>query len=97
MDNKLILIPVPMDELLQQLREVIRAEIQAKQEQDSNAKLLASSEACKLFCPPVSTMTLAAWTKAGHLKDYRIAGRKYYRAQEIVEAAKHLKRYHHNS
>ena len=56
-------------------------------------KLLSASEACKLFVPSISRLTLIRWTKADHLKEYRIGGRVYYKQSEIIEAAKHLEKY----
>ena len=59
-------------------------------------KLLSASEACKLFVPAISRLTLIRWTKADLLKEYRIGGRVYYKQSEIIEAAKHLEKYKSN-
>ena len=56
-------------------------------------KLLSASEACKLFIPAISRLTLIRWTKADYLKEHRIGGRVYYRQSEVIEGAKHLGKY----
>lgn len=91
--NNLILMPVPLDELLSQFRAIIKAEIKAEQQKEIGEKLLSPSEACRIFQPAISRVTLQAWTNADHLKRYDIGGRVYYRYSEIIEAAKTLKRY----
>jgi hypothetical protein len=58
-----------------------------------NEKLLSAAEACKLFVPAISRLTLIRWTKADYLKEHRLGGRIYYRQSEVIEAAKHLKKY----
>ncbi len=65
----------------------------AKQEE----QLICASEACKLFVPAISRLTLIRWTKADHVKEYRIGGRVYYKRSQILDAAKHLQKYKSNS
>lgn len=91
--DKVILSPIELQELLSGLRSVVKEELQAQQKQQLEEKLLSPAETCKLFQPTISKVTLAAWSTQGLLNDYRIGGRVYYRYSEVIEAAKHLKRY----
>ena len=56
-------------------------------------RLLSAAEACKVFVPAISRLTLIRWTKADYLKEHRIGGRVYYKQSEIIESAKHLVKY----
>jgi len=67
--------------------------LQAQQKQQLGETLLSPAKTCKLFDPEISKVTLTAWTKQGLLNDYRIGGKIFYKYSEIIEAAKHLKRY----
>lgn len=60
---------------------------------DQEERLLSASEACKLFVPAISRLTLIRWTKADYLKEHRIGGRVYYKQSEIISSAKHLQKY----
>ena len=91
--DKVILSPIELQELLNGLRSVVKEEIQAQQQQQLEEKLLSPAETCKLFQPAISKVTLTAWSNQGLLTDYRIGGRVFYRYSEVIEAAKHLKRY----
>lgn len=89
--DKLILMPA--EELIKQIREVIKEEVQVEQQKNVAAQLLSPAETCKIFSPAISKVTLQAWTAAGHLTRYEIGGRVYYRYSEVIEAAKNLKKY----
>jgi hypothetical protein len=65
--------------------------VASKMAQDE--RLLSASEACKLFIPAISRLTLIRWTKADYLKEHRIGGRVYYKQSEVIDAAKHLQKY----
>lgn len=91
--NNIILTPVPVEDLLNQVRTIIKEEIQAEQQKAVGEKLLSPEEARKLFQPAISRVTLQKWTDDGHLKRYNISCRVYYRYSEIIEAVKHLKKY----
>lgn len=56
-------------------------------------RLLSAAEACKLFVPAISRLTLIRWTKADYLQEHRIGGRVYYRQSEVIDGAKHLEKY----
>lgn len=93
MDKNTVLSPIPLPEILDGLRAIVKEEITSEQSKAFGEKLISPAEACKLFNPVISKVTLTAWTKAGHLKDYRLGGRVFYRQSEIIDAAKHLKKY----
>lgn len=65
--------------------------LDAKEAQDE--RLLSAGEACKMFVPAISRLTLIRWTKADYLIEHRIGGRVYYRQSEVIAAAKHLEKY----
>ena len=91
--NNLVLTPVPLEDLLSQFRSIVKEEIQAGQQKAIGEKLLSPDEARRLFVPAISRVTLQKWTDEGHLKRYDIGARVYYRYNEVIEAAKHLKKY----
>lgn len=93
LQNQIILSQIPLSQMLEALRAIVKEEIQSQAESDLQERLLSPSEACKMFQPTISKPTLTSWTNQGLLKDYRIAGRVFYRYSEILEAGKHLKRY----
>ncbi|HTE25362.1 helix-turn-helix domain-containing protein [Flavitalea sp.] len=96
MEN-ILLIPVPIDAFFERMQEIVqaqvRAEVKAVLAADSEAKLISSSEACKIFRPAISKTTLWRWAKDGRITVHRIGGSTYYKALEIEEAAKHLKKF----
>jgi len=75
------------DQLSGQLSELFKAK------QMQSETLLSAADACKVFVPAISRLTLIRWTQAGHLKEHRIGGRVYYKHSEIIESAKHLEKY----
>jgi len=91
--NDLILSQIPVAELINQIRAVVKEEIKAEHQKTEGEKLLSPAETCKLFQPTISRVTLQSWTAAGHLKRHDIGGRVFYRLSEVIEAAKSLKRY----
>ena len=93
LQQQLILSQIPLSNILDGLREIVREEIKAEKERDLQEKFLSPAETAKLFHPPISKVTLSAWTKEGLLKDFRISGRVYYKYSEIIGAVKHLSRY----
>jgi len=59
----------------------------------ANELLITGNEACQCFVPAISRLTLRNWTDAGKVKSYRIGGRVYYKRSEVIESAKHLKKF----
>jgi len=87
-------LPTAVAELHQKIDDLtgrVAALLETKEAQDE--KLLSATEACKLFIPAISRLTLIRWTKADYLKEHRIGGRVYYRLSEVIEGAKHLEKY----
>jgi len=76
-----------MDELTGKLSTLLETK------EAQNERLLSAGEACKLFVPAISRLTLIRWTKADYLKEHRIGGRVYYKQSEVIDGAKHLEKY----
>ncbi len=92
--EKIILSPIELSDLMNNLKEVVREELMAFKRAELQEKLLSASvKTCKLFQPAISRVTLNAWTAAGHLKKHSIGGRIYYKQGEVMEAAKVIQRY----
>ena len=89
--SETIFYSVPIEDLLQKIRAIVKEEM--KHEEKQEEKLLSTAEACKLFQPAISRVTLHKWTSDGHLKRYDIGSRVYYKKSEILESAKSLKKY----
>ena len=95
-ESQLILSGLSTADFIQSLTEQVRVII--KEEMCTVGKLqderlISPAETCKLFNPPISKVTLTAWTKQGYLQDHRIGGRIYYKQTEVIESAKTLKKY----
>ena len=87
-------VPASVEELhakLDDLTGKVSALFETKEAQEE--KLLSATEACKVFVPTISRLTLIRWTQADYLKEHRIGGRVYYKHSEIIESAKHLEKY----
>ena len=93
MDTNIVLSSVPLSELLNEIRGIIRAEIKAEQQQHINEKLYSPQEACKMFNPKISKITLAKWTNDQLIPMQKIGGRCWYRYTDLVEAGTKLKKY----
>lgn len=91
MTEKVILSPIPLDELKNEFTQIVTDALQSLKPKDE--KLLSTEETRKLFSPPISKPTLIKWTSSGKLKSYRIGGRVYYKLSEVIAAATHLKKY----
>lgn len=65
----------------------------AKQDEQTKAQLVSAEKACKLFDDPITKPTLLKWEREGHFNRYCIGSRVFYKVGEIIDAAKHLKRY----
>lgn len=93
MENNLILMPVPLTELLQQFREIVKEEIEVADQNKIGEKLLSVVEATKLFVPKITRQTLSAWTNEGLIPMRKIGGSNYYKYSDIISAGKTLKKY----
>lgn len=96
MDNNFVLVPIPLPDLLQQLREIIRQEI-AGTTAGTTEKLLSVKEACQIFQPAISPQTLHTWTKSGLIPMQKIGGKNYYKLSDVLSAGTVLKRYKHTT
>jgi hypothetical protein len=91
--EQVLLSPIPLQILKNELTEIVRAEISKKQREDVEEKLLSPAETCKLFQPSISKVTLAKWAKEGRLTEHRIGGRVYFRYSEVLASLQTLKKY----
>jgi len=92
MDN-VVLSPVPLSELLEQFRAIVKEEINAHNQAEAQGKLLSPAQACKIFDPVISKITLSRWTKDGLITSQRIGGRIFYKQSDVIAAGATLKRY----
>jgi hypothetical protein len=92
MDN-LVLSPVPLNDLLSQIRQIVKEELAAEQAVEIQEKLLSPKEACKVFKPAIGRMTLHNWTVEGKIKCTRMGRKVYYRLSDLLEGGLHLKKY----
>lgn len=90
MDN-IILCPVPLDQLIQQIREVVRQELSDQKSADVLDKLLSPADAARLF--GVVPKTLSAWNKQGLVESQRVGRRVFYKHSNLIAAGKTLKKY----
>ena len=93
MDNNTVLVQVPLQTLYAEIKEIIRAELVAQKKEDVKDLLLSGAEACKLFQPIISKVTLTSWVDQGLIPAHRIGGRVYYKYSEIMDSVKTLKKY----
>jgi hypothetical protein len=91
--TNIMITQVSKENFLEAFRTIIREEIKAEQLNELQGKLLSRAEACKIFQPKISTVTLDKWTSEGRIQSRRIGRRVFYKYAEVVEAAKTLKKY----
>jgi hypothetical protein len=91
--KQVILSEIPLNEIMESVRSIVKEELKANQLAQLQEKLLSPAETCKIFTPPISKVTLSAWTKQGLLQEYRIGGRIYYKMSEVLQAGKSLQKY----
>jgi hypothetical protein len=95
MDN-LILTPVPLDALLQALRQIVKEELVNQQLNELQEKYLSPEETCKLFTPAITKPTLESYVEKKHFKKYYLEGRTWFKYGEVIAALKSIKRYSRN-
>ena len=91
MEN-VILSPLPLIALKQELREIIREELCIARQQEVE-RMLSAEQACNLFNPKICKATLVNWVRKGHLKQHRIGRRVFYKYSEIIGSLQLLKKY----
>ena len=93
MHENVLLSSISIDKLLMEVRTIVAELIQQENETKINTQLLSPKETCKLFSPQISLTTLRKWTDAGHLKEYPMGGRVFYKYGEVVNRPANLNRY----
>ena len=91
--DKLLLSPIALDELISQVRIVVKEELASKQNEAMGEKFLSPADVCAMFQPSISKVSLSAWTKAGRLTAHRMGSRVFYKYSEVIEAITRLKKY----
>lgn len=92
MENDILLSPIRLNELLSDVRAVIKEELAALQSQQQE-KLLSPAETCKLFEPSISKVTLSKWTADGLIPSQKIGNRVWYKQSDVIEAGTRLKKF----
>ena len=90
MDN-IVLSPISLDLLIQQIRDVVKQELTAQKLSDVPEKLLSPAETARFF--GVSTKTVHSWRAEGLLKFQQVSRRVYFKHSDLVEAGVKLKKY----
>ena len=91
MHQQVVLTPVPLNDIMAQVREIVRDELLQKQRADLSEKLLTPKQTAELL--QVSLVTLWAWEKQGRVTKYTIGGRTYFKHGEIMQGLETLQRY----
>lgn len=87
----MILTPVPIADLMAQMRDIVRDELQQQQRNDLAEKLLTAQETADLL--RVSLVTIWQWEKQGRITKHTLGGRTYFKYSEIMAALQTLQRY----
>jgi hypothetical protein len=95
-NEQIVLLPISLDALLKKVQEIVTKVLEGNQEDKFQAMLLSPAEACKLFNPKISKVTLHEWTKKGLIPSHRIGGRVFYKVSELIESARPIKKYDRN-
>ena len=91
MEKQIVLSPIPLVELLEGLRSIVKSEMEISQKAALDEKLYTEDEVCKLL--KVSKVTLWNYKNEGKIKPCRIGRRVYYKHAELMESLKTLKKY----
>lgn len=87
---------MPAEQLLQQVKSIVEAAISNRDKTETEEKLLSAAEACKLFQPAISKVSLHRWTKDGLIPVHRFRGRIWYKQSDIIAASKSIRKYDRN-
>jgi len=82
-----------LEEISEHLLSKLDAWWEAKQNKKSEIKFISRSVARKLFAPEVSDATLYRWEKQNLITRHQMGGKVVYDPDEIMQAAKRLKKY----
>jgi hypothetical protein len=94
-DNQLLMTMqlVSFEEVLEsKLRTIIREEYEKMQKRHEE-KLLTAKQACQMFQPAITTVTLNSWTKKGLIQKHYIGRRPFFKSTDIINAATTLTKY----
>ena len=89
--SPVILSTVPLPELVNIFRSIIRDELQGIKSEETNEKLLNVKEVQKLL--QISRTTVANWTNSDKLVAHSVGGKKYYKYSEIMASIDKIKSY----
>jgi len=92
MDN-ILMTSIPREQLEGIFRTIVKEEITESKKQELLDKFISPSEACNLFQPKISRVTLYNWANQGLIPEHRIGGKVYYKYSELMASAKTLKKY----
>lgn len=93
MENNIVLTPVPLEALINSIREMIREELKANLQNKDVDKLITGNEVRSMFHPAISRPTLARYVSKGLLQEHRIGGRIFYKRGAVMEAVSKIKRF----
>lgn len=91
--DKVLLSPIGLEDLISQVRIVVKEELASKQNAAMGEKFLSPADVCAMFQPSISKVSLSAWTKAGRLTAHRMGARVFYKYSEVIEAVTRLRKY----
>jgi len=91
MDAQMILTTVPLAEIMEQMRVIVREELQNQNKSELAEKLLNSKEAAALL--RITLVTLWQWEKDNRIVKYTLGGRAYFKYSELMASLKDLRKY----
>ncbi len=91
MDAQMILSPVPIADLMAQMRVIVRDELRQQQAADLQERLLSPKQTAELL--GVSLVTIWSWERAGRITKHSLGGRVFFKYSEIMANLSTLQRY----
>lgn len=91
--SSMVLSPVPLSDLLEGLRQVVKEEVLAGQQKQLDEKLLSPGEVCKLFVPAITRPTLDKLCNEGRLTKRYLQSRVYFKYSDVMAVLKTYHRY----
>lgn len=84
---------VDLQELLDQVRIVIREELEAALRKNYAEQLLSATAARKCFVPEISRGTFYNYVEEGLIPFILLRGKRHYKLSDIIRAGEQIKRY----
>jgi predicted DNA-binding transcriptional regulator AlpA len=81
--EQIVFSPVPLQELLDRIEQIVEDRLNRKEQQQNADKLLTAAEVCQML--DITRPTLWSWTKQGKLTQRRLGNRIYYRQGDILQ------------